>query len=280
MGNRQFMPAKTDDAFGMGQSAASRDLYRTVIVTVLLGTSLIPGIQVRADENDRLQQLFDAEWERTLAENPTFASDLGDRRYNNLWPDVSLPAKERAAEKTREILNALNAIQPGLLSEQNRLNYRLFRQQYETDVAEQPFHLHLLPLNQREGIQDESRLADLLKFDSIRDYEDWIDRLNSFPTYMGQTMALLKQGMRERMVHPRIVMQRVPAQIRKQLVDDPTESFYYKPFVRFTVELTAEQQGRLRTAAQRAIRDRIIPSYRVFLKFFEDEYLPACFEEV
>ncbi|MEZ6059554.1 MAG: hypothetical protein R3C19_04255 [Planctomycetaceae bacterium] len=52
----------------------------------------------------------------------------------------------------------------------------------------QKHRLHLLPLNQRGGIQDESSLADLLKFDSIRDFEDWIARLRAFPTYMGQTM--------------------------------------------------------------------------------------------
>lgn len=51
-------------------------------------------------------------------------------------------------------------------------------------------------------------------------------------------MALMRQGIRERMLHPKIVMQRVPAQIRKQLVERPQDSPYYKPFRTFTVELT------------------------------------------
>ncbi|MCA9064401.1 MAG: DUF885 domain-containing protein [Planctomycetaceae bacterium] len=247
---------------------------------LLTATNLRADDRAKSKDDQTLEALFESEWERTLKENPTFASDLGIRQYNAQWPDVSIPAKHQSAEESRRVLNALHQINPEHLSEANRLNYHLFRQQYEADVAEQPFHLYLLPVNQREGIQDESRLGDLLPFDTVRDYEDWIARLNAFPDYMAQTIALLKQGTRERMVHPRVVMQRVPAQIRKQLVDQPEDSFYYKPFRQFKVELTEEQQQRLRRQAREAIATRIIPSYRVFLEFFENEYLPACFDDV
>ena len=41
-------------------------------------------------------------------------------------------------------------------------------------------------------------------------------------------MALLTQGIREGMLHPKVMMRRVPAQIRRQIVDRPEESLYYK----------------------------------------------------
>lgn len=227
-----------------------------------------------------LHALFTDEWERTLREGPTNASRLGDRRYNHLWPDVSLPAIRTSQAATREALARLRAIDRSQLSAADQLNYRLFEVQYETDIAMQQFPLWLLPLNQREGIQDESSLADLLAFDTVRDYEDWIARLKAFPKYMGQTMALLKQGTRERIVHPKIVMQRLPGQIRRQLVDRPQDSLYYKPFVTFKVELTNAEQARLRAEAAAAIERCIVPSYRAFLKFFEEDYLPKCFDDV
>src|SRR4051812_45494282 len=37
-----------------------------------------------------LHNLFDAEWEYSMQQNPTFASFLGDRRFNDKWDDVSL----------------------------------------------------------------------------------------------------------------------------------------------------------------------------------------------
>ena len=41
---------------------------------------------------ENLHALFDAEWQWNLENNPTFASYLGDKRYNTLWNDQSLAA--------------------------------------------------------------------------------------------------------------------------------------------------------------------------------------------
>lgn len=238
------------------------------------------GANAIADSATDLHRLFDEEWQRTLAENPTHASRLGDRRFNRAWPDNSIRAQERSHQKTIAALSRLQKIDRTLLSVDDQLNYRLFEQYCQTRVLEYPYRLFLLPINQRGGIQDENSLADVLKFDTIRDYEDWIARLDAFPMYVARTMALMKQGIREKMLHPRVVMQRIPAQIRGQLVSKPEQSLYYKPFRNFSVELTDAEKFRLRTAAARSIREKIIPSYGEFLKFFENEYLPACPEQI
>jgi|GEM_PF-4543227 len=101
-----------------------------------------------------LHRIFDEEWQRTLKENPTQASQLGDRRYNKLWPDTSLTAIRASQKKTQQVLAAIRALDRSTLSAADRLNARLFEYQYEADVSEQRFQLHLLPINQRGGIQD------------------------------------------------------------------------------------------------------------------------------
>ncbi len=227
-----------------------------------------------------LHRIFDEEWQRTLRENPTQASQLGDRRYNRLWPDISLTATRASQSKTRQALAAVQALDQSAFSVDDRLNARLFEYQYEAEVREQRFQLHLLPINQRGGIQDEDTTADVLQFDTLRDYEDWIARLKAFPEYTARTMALMRQGIHERMLHPKIVMQRVPAQIRKLLVDQPQDSPYYKPFRTFTVELTDAQKNGLQKDAAAAIESCILPACRTFLEFVEKEYLPACYEDI
>lgn len=235
---------------------------------------------VSARSSTRLHQIFDEEWQRTLKENPTQASQLGDRRYNMLWPDTSLNAIRASQAKTRDVLAAARAIDKSMFSDDDKLNFRLFEYQYEADVNEQRFQLHLLPVNQRGGLQDEDSITDVLQFDTIRDYEDWIARLKAFPLYTARTMALMRQGITEKIVHPKIVMQRVPGQIRKQLVDHPQDSPFYKPLRAFAVELTDLEKARLQKEAKSAIESCILPSYRAFLEFVEKEYLPACFDDV
>ena len=53
-----------------------------------------------------LNQLFEEEWEWTMREAPTFASTLGDRRYNDRWTDLSLPAVERRQKHREQIVPA------------------------------------------------------------------------------------------------------------------------------------------------------------------------------
>ncbi len=228
----------------------------------------------------RFRELLAQEWEYTLREAPTFASHLGDKRYNDRWPDVSLAAIERRYQHQLETLARVGAIDPEKLSPADRLNLLLFRKEIQNDVDQYPFRWHFVPLNQREGIQDESQLADALIFATAKDYEDWTSRLRAFPAYMDQTIELMQAGIRERVVQPRVVMRRLPEQIKKQLVDDPQQSWYFKPLKKFPQDISAGEQERLKKSAAAAIQEHVIPAYRRFAEFFDEEYLPACFDQV
>src|SRR3990172_5562094 len=92
-------------------------LALALILRGLLAAAL-PGRAEGAgdDAARRLHALFNEEWEWTLREDPTFASFLGDRRYNDRWPDVSLAALERRQQHSREALWRLAAIDPQALT--------------------------------------------------------------------------------------------------------------------------------------------------------------------
>src|ERR1700740_2118711 len=85
-----------------------------------------------------LRELLASEWEYTLREAPTFASHLGDKRYNDRWPDVGLAAIARRHEHQREVLVRLKNIDPKKLSDSDRLNYQLFEKEIGNDVEQYP----------------------------------------------------------------------------------------------------------------------------------------------
>lgn len=253
------------------------------LFSVAITAGILSSTETRAADKtpgERLQALFDTEWEYTLKEYPTFASSLGDLRYNKRWPDVSLSAMNARNEHARKVLSQLDAIGESQLNPTDRLNARLFRRQYENDLRNFTYGWHLVPLNQREGIQDANSLADELPFRRVKDYEDWLARLTAFHAYMQQTIELMREGIRTGRVHPKIVMQRLPAQIERQIVADPTQSLFYSPFKKFPDDISADDQRRLSTSAQTAIRESVVPAFREMLTFFNDEYLPACFDKV
>lgn len=229
---------------------------------------------------ERLHRLFDWEWERTLREFPLFASELGEKRYNGRWPDVTPEGFNRRYRDDRRALELLKAIDASVLTPSDQLNATLFRRKYETSVEEFHFRWRLLPLTAREGIQDASAVADAVSFEDVRDYEDWLERLRRFPEYSDQTIELMREGVRAGMAHPRVVMQRVPAQIRRQIVSEPEASLFFKPFLRIPPGVVAAVKQTLVDEARSSILDRVVPAYRRFLEFFQAEYLPACPEKI
>jgi prolyl oligopeptidase len=177
-------------------------------------------------------------------------------------------------------LKRLEKIDRAQLPPADQLNYDLYRKEVGNDVEEYAFRAFLIPLDQRGGIQTENEVADALVFSTVKDYEDWIARLKAFPALVDQTTELMREGIKERIVQPRIVMRRVSEQLARQIVEDPEKSPYYKPFFEFSGEATPAEQERLRKEAASAIRAQVVPAYRRFATFFDNEYLPACFEQV
>ncbi len=232
------------------------------------------------DAAQDLRQLFDDHWEWTLREAPTFASHLGDLRYNHQWPDASLPAIERRHQEEQAFLERARKIDAAQLSAADRLNRDLFLHKLEDDVAAFPLGGYLMPMNQMGGIQDENSTADALRFTELKHFDDWLARLQGLPTYIEQTTALMREGMRRGVLPPKHVMRRTLDQVRKQFVDDAEKSLYFKPFLKFPDIITPDDRERIASTARTVISDEIVPAYRKLLAFLEQEYVPACYEEV
>src|SRR5579864_8632401 len=226
-----------------------------------------------------LHDLFAAEWDYDMQQSPESASSLGDRRWNDRWSDESLEAYARRNQHHKDVLARLAKIDRSQLSA-DQLNYDLFQKRYQDRIEGYKFHWFLMSFNQREGIQTADELDDALRFQTLKDYEGWLARLRAFPALMDQSIALEREGIREHMVHPKVIMQRLPGQIDKQIVSDPTQSGFYRPFLHFPKEISAADQQRLQAAARQAVAEQIIPAYKKYKEFFVSEYLPACFDQV
>jgi uncharacterized protein (DUF885 family) len=100
------------------------------------------------------------------------------------------------------------------------------------------------------------------------------------PLLVEQTTALMRTGIQEKILLPKVVMGRIPAQIAKQVVAQPEESPFYKPFKTFPASIPPAEQKALAASARKLVADGIIPAYRQFQEFFAKEYLPACYDGV
>lgn len=241
-------------------------------LTILL--TLTAGNVADAAPADDFRALLSEAWEWQLEDDPVFASRLGDRRYNDQWQDLSPDAFAERDARRREFLRRLRLIDSGELSETDRLNYDLFRRQLDDDVEGHKFNAHLMPLSQRGGVQSLDSTAEGLRLQTMADYEDWLSRMAEIEQVIDQTRELTEAGRRSGYMPPRILMERIPDQIRAQLVEAGNESPFYKPFAAMPEDISASERTRLQEQAINLIEKSIVPAYRDFARYFERTYLP------
>ena len=228
----------------------------------------------------QLYDLFERSWEAELAADPQSATYLGDTRYNDRWTDLSLAAIEKRVAADRATLESLKAIAREALTPAEQLDYDLFEREYRQRLATAPFKPWLYRIDHQGGIQTLSEITELLPFQSIKDYEDWIARLNGIGTLVDKHIALLDLAVREGRTQPRVIMQRIPAQLAEQNVAKPEDSPFYAPFLRFPDSIDAARRKQLSSDGLRAIEAVVLPAYRRFTKAFEQRYLPATRDSV
>ncbi|HEY5613257.1 MAG TPA: DUF885 domain-containing protein [Lysobacter sp.] len=227
-----------------------------------------------------LHRLFDEEWERSLRESPESASYRGDTRYNDRWTDESLAAIQTREAADRDALRRLKAISRNALSADDQLSFDVMAWQLERSVERQKYREWQRPLTQRGGVQNAEGIAEVLPFATGKDYQDWLKRLEGVPAMVEQTTLLMREGLKAKNTPPRVLMQRVTAQIAAQIVDDPSKSPFYKPFTKFPDAVPQAERAALQAQARAIIAGRLVPAYRQFATFFEQEYLPGSRETI
>ena len=258
-----------------------RSTLITLLTLLILSPTTRPA-QAQEDAAVALETLFQEVWERDLRENPTRASTYGDLRYNDRWPDLSPAAMRARNEANQAALEALLDVPRDELGPRDRVNYELFRRMLENRISIWRFgreHLYQnsydTPRNQREGIHTAYELAERLSFDDEQSYRDWIARLEGFGTYMDQTIVLYRQSIADRIVPPKIIIERIRDQVLTLFSTDPTASPFYDPFRAMPADMPEPLKAELRAAGRAAITDVVIPAARRYGKFLTEQYLPA-----
>ncbi len=246
------------------------------LAALFLGALFAPAIATAQDAGQALHTLFDAEWARSLRDSPENAAYQGDYRDAARWSDMSLAAIAAREAADREALAALRRIDRAALSPADQRDYDTVEWLQARAVERQRFREYLQPIGHQGGVQTADGIAELLPFANAQDYRDWIARLQALPVLVAQTTALMQAGIAAGSLPPKVLMQRVPAQIRAQVVADPADSPFYKPFRAMPASIPAAEQDALRRQAREVIAARVVPAYREFGRFFEQDYLPKA----
>jgi len=222
-----------------------------------------------------LNALLDEQWEYSMRHNPIFASTLGDKRYNDQIDDFSQEAIEADLEHERQFIPRLEAIDTMGFPDQEVLNKLLMIRDMRMDLAGARFKSWEMPVSQQGGVHlFLPQLANILPFDTVKDYDDYITRMKLFPRLFDQNITQMRKGMADGLMPPRMLLEKVATQSAAIANMAPDQSPFLKPFKKFPDSIPEADRARLREAGVAVVRDSINPAYSKFAAFVRDEYAP------
>ena len=231
-----------------------------------------PAVESR---RQKLLSLFDEEWQYELRTNPERATMLGDGRYNDRLNDNSAEFFQADIEQKSKFLTRFRAIDPSGFSRQDTLSNALMIRKLRQEIEGAQFKPWETPVNQMGGLHLElPGLVELTPFNSVADYDNYLLRLHQVPHAFDRMTANMRQGMRDGLMPPRYLLEKVAAEAEDVANKTGENSPFAKPVKEFPSSLPLSEQKRLREAVLAAITGQILPAYRHFAAFVRNEYLP------
>ncbi|HFB67355.1 MAG TPA: DUF885 domain-containing protein, partial [Calditrichae bacterium] len=110
---------------------------------------------------------------------------------------------------------------------------------------------------------------------TVSDYRNYISRLRQFKRYVEQHIALMREGIRQRMVPPAIILKDIDKIVAAHVVEKPEYSALYKPFQQFPDYFQQAEKDSLQKEGRVVIKTVVIPAFQQLVNFLREEYIPA-----
>ncbi len=230
-----------------------------------------------ADQNKKLNQSLDFIWGQWMKEYPEWATYLAYPGHDNRWSDRSMATiqKRKHLPKCHEQL--LSKINAKKLNEQGKLTLKLITKKIKTQLEATVFPSEFLIVDQLGGAHMD--VVDLMMSApklTLKDYEDRLARLESFPTYVEQTMALLEEGLKRKITPVKFLMESVPKQFDTVLTKDAKSNPIYTVFADMPESMDAGAKTAMMARAEKLISENVIPSLAKLKTFIVNKYIPGC----
>jgi len=244
---------------------------RQLVFGLVLVSACCAFGQTVTDRVAKQNALFEEYYQAGLKNFPERATSYGDYRYNSQLGQVSLADIARQHAEGDDFLVRLKATPTDGMSDNDLLSHRILEKQLERDDVNYALKNYEMPVNQQNGVH--TRLADLpnaVPLDSIPHYQDYISRLHQIPRVLDQTSEVMRQGEKDHLMPPKIVVEKLPGQCDGIVAANP----FLQPAKKFPKEFSEQDKKRLTDDITKAVNEDVLPAYKKFAEFLRAEYAP------
>jgi uncharacterized protein (DUF885 family) len=257
-----------------------------IFLTIALSAVIFSCSTQKKEANAKrssLDSLLTAYHEEYLKLYPLEATSSGDNRYNDKLPNTITAAfRQQVDDLFTHYRDQLKSVDRSTLSENDQVSYDVLM--WECDIALQglAFKDYLTPVNQFSSLNLQigqyASGKSAQPFKSVKDYGNWLARLDAYVAWCDTAMVNMKKGMKAGYVLPKALAKKIIPQLAALDHGPVSTHLFYSPVKDLPADFSVEDKTRLTKAYAEMVEKKIIPAHQKLKAFIQKEYLPACRE--
>ena len=264
---------------------------KNVLYTAFLGVVFLTGFTSCKKSDSPLTKVTPIEvdsiaadyYEQYLKLYPLEATSQGDLRYNDQLP-INIDKDFISGEISfyNSVQNQLKKLDYKSLDDDDKTVYDVLDYTLKDKIERYAYHPEYIPFTQFGGLPLDFPLLGSGEgsqpFKTVKDYEDWLKRMEKFPEWMDTAEGNFREGIKNNFVLPKkLVIKMIPQMNAEELTSsDFDTNIFYGPVKKFPKKFTSAQKEKLTAAYKEVVSKKIVPAYSKMAKFLETEYLPKA----
>ncbi len=264
---------------------------KNVLYTAFLGVVFLTGFTSCKKSDSPLTKVTPIEvdsiaadyYEQYLKLYPLEATSQGDLRYNDQLP-INIDKDFISGEISfySSVQNKLKKLDYKSLSDDDKTVYDVLDYTLKDKIERYAYHPEYIPFTQFGGLPLDFPLLGSGEgsqpFKTVKDYEDWLKRMEKFPEWMATAEGNFREGMKNNFVLPKkLVVKMIPQMNAEELTSpDFDTNIFYGPVKKFPKNFSSAQREKLTAAYKEMVSKKIVPAYAKMGTFLETEYLPKA----
>ena len=260
----------------------------------MLSLSACNQEQSRTSASQTLATIFEEYYQFKDRINPIEATKGGNFQYNEYIANyISDAYQTDLIAEYSTFLERLAQIDPAQLSQADLLSMKVMQWDCEVKleglqnplvITTSPIYnlpsFELTPLIQVQSLHlyvaQLGAGGSVHPFNTVKDYEDWLKRLDDYIAFLDTSIANMKEGMAKGIVLPKVLTEKTIVQLEEFITKPVEEHLFYRPIQSMPEGISQSDRDRLAGEYQKVIETKLRPKYTELKQFLVAEYLPVC----
>lgn len=260
----------------------------------MLSLSACNQEQSRTSASQPLAAIFEEYYQFKDRINPIEATKGGNFQYNEYIANyISDAYQTNLIAEYSTFLERLAQIDPAQLSQADLLSVKVMQWDCEVKleglqnplvITTSPIYnlpsFELTPLIQVQSLHlyvaQLGAGGSVHPFNTVKDYEDWLKRLDDYIAFLDTSIANMKEGIAKGIILPKVLTEKTIVQLEEFITKSVEEHLFYRPIQSMPEGISQSDRDRLAQEYQNVIETKLRPKYTELKQFLVAEYLPVC----